>query len=279
MRRTLFFYDLILEKNNQLNIFQDSKSTLESKVSDFVSNHSQEDLLYIKGSNVVQIEDIADNYIFGSYGKIEKLSERLWTRGRTEEDMEITDLESIKELIESFTYFYLDLTEKDCIVLNNPRSPGFKTELPQFLLHHFRTSGIYKDIKIVSKLSDSIEQEIGRAKEFAKISYTYTSDKIPENEFLGFKEVSGVKDNQIKTAAVQLYFESESDFSEVSRNLSKTDEYIDSFDSLKIETYNETIDVIDKILTKKVSIPLDEDESENVDEIKSILIEYIASSR
>lgn len=268
-----------MEKNAQINAFQGSNVTFRSKLRDFALSHSEEELLYIKDSHVFQIEDVTEDYIFGSYGRLEKLSERVLTRGRTEEDMEITNLESIKDLIESFTYFFLDVDNSDCVVLNNSKAPGFKNKFPDFLLHHFRLSGIYKHIKIVSRLCDSINQTIGEANEFTKISYTYTSNKIPTNEFLGFKEISGVKNNQIKTAAVQIYFEAGSDFQEMSKRLSNTEGYIDDFEKLKIETHNETIDVIDKILTKKVSIPLGEDQHDNIDLIKSILIDNITSHR
>lgn len=143
MRRTLIFYDLILSKNNQMNIFHNSTLTLIDRIREFVKDYNEEDMLYINESSIIQIEEITSNHIFGSYGKTERLSDKSLTRGRAEPDMMITDLTTLEDLVESYTYFYLDLDKKECVILNNPRCPGFKNEFSKFLLLHFRLSGIY----------------------------------------------------------------------------------------------------------------------------------------
>lgn len=275
MKRTLIFYDLILNKNNQMSLLQDKSVTLKDRIEDFVEKYDNKDMLYINNSNIIQIEDISSDYIFGSYGKTEKLSDKSLTRGRAESDMTITDLTTLEDLVESYTYFYLDLNKEECIILNNPNCPGFKTEFSKFLLHHFRLSGVYENIKIVNKLSEQIPESIGRSKQFAAISYTYSTDGVPDNEFLNFQEISNITHEQIKTAVVQLYFDANSDFEKVASTLSNTNNYVDKFSSFKIETDTQTIDVIEKILSKKVSIPLDEDQLNNTLIIKNILIENL----
>lgn len=277
MKRTLYFYDLVLEKNNQISLLQHHPVTLAKKIKDFVDNYNDEELLYMNDSSIIQIEDITHAYIFGSYGKTTRLSEKQLTRGRAEPDMAITDLTTLEDLVESYTYFYLDIDKKECVILNNPNCTGFKSEFPKFLLLHFRLSAIYENIDIVNKLSDNIQQSIGKANHFANISYTYSSDKLPANDFLNFKEMSGIKNEQIKTAAVQLYFKAESNFKEVAKNLSSTDKYVDQFSTFKVETDSESIDVIEKMLTKKVSIPLDKDDLSDINIIKNILIENLTS--
>ena len=275
MKGTLIFYKLVLQRSNQLSLFNDHSATLKSKIEDFADNHKEEDLLYANDTNIIEIESIADDHIFGSFGKIEKLDGKLLTRGRIQPNMEITNLATLRELIESYTYFYLDLNKEECIILYNSNCTGFRTEFSKFLLHHFRVSGIYNDILIENKLREDIPESIGRAREFSTISYTYTSDKIPKNEFLSFKEISGIKNNLIKRASVKLYFETEGNFKDIAQNLSNTYKYSDSFSSFKLETENETIDVIEKMLSKKVSIPIDEDDLHNIDLVKDILKEQL----
>jgi len=271
MQKTLLFFDLILNKNLQLDLFHDNTITLQEKVKQLSKNAQEDDLLYTNDTVIIEIESFDENHIFGSYGKAENLSKRQLTRGRTKKDYVITDLESLKELVESYTYFYVDLNLNECIVLNNPNCSGFKTEFSKFLLHHFRVSSIYKSIEIVNKLSKEINEDIGKSNHFASISYTYTSEKLPENEFASFKELSGLKKEQIRTASVQLYLEPELDYTENANKLASTTNYIDNFTTFKIDTQEETINVVEKILSKKVFINIDEDDIDNLDKIKDIL--------
>lgn len=271
MMRTLLFYKIKLDKNNQLNLFQNSSTTLKDKVKQFIKNDNTDEFLYTNESVVFQIEDIGYNFIFGSYGKVENLSTKSMTRGRLKQNMQITDLQSLKELVENYTYFYFDLDTEECVILSNPDCGGFKSEFSKFLLHHFRASSIYENIQVLNRIDENINESIGKSNHFANISYTYASDKLPENEFLNFRQLSGLKKEQIRTATVQLYLEPGLDYSKNAHNLSNTSNYIDTFSSFKIDTQNETINVIDKILSKKISIIIDENDIDNLKKIKEIL--------
>lgn len=277
MQRTLLFYDLILNESLQINFLNKNATTLKDKVKQLSENAKEDDLLYTNGSVIIQIEDFDENYIFGSYGKAENLSKRKLTRGRVKEDYTVTDLNSLKELVESYTYFYLDININECVILNNANCGAFKTEFPKFLLHHFRVSSIYKSIEISNKLSEKIGEDIGKSNHFASISYSYTSEKLPANEFAGFRELSGLTKDQIKTASVQLYLEPGFDYTESANILANTSKYIDDFSTFKIDTQEETINVIEKILSKKVSINIDEDDIDNLGKIKKILSENLIS--
>lgn len=276
MIRTLLFFDLILTKEKQSN-FLDTVDNLQDKVEKFSNNLNEDELLYTNENVIIQIESCDKDHLFGSYGRTENPGNKQLMRGRTKEDYKVTNLESLKELIESYTYFYLDLNKNECIILNNYRCKGFQNEFPKFLILHFRLSSIYKDIMVVNKLSEKINEDISKSNHFARISYTYTSDKLPSNEFLNFKEMSGLEKEQIRTASVQLYLEPELNYKDNASLLSNTSEYIDNFSTFTIETEEETIDVIEKVLSKKVSINIDEDDINNLYEIKNILQSHLLS--
>lgn len=275
MKKTLFYFDLLLSDNPQTTILNEHNITLKDKVRQLSKEAKEEDLLYTNDTSIIQIETLDENHIFGSYGKIENLSKRQFTRGRTKKDLNVTNLESLKELVESYTYFYLDLNTNRCIILHSSKCTGFKTEFAKFLIHHFRVSSIYSKIEVANRLSETISEDIGKANHFASISYTYTSGKLPENEFLNFMEISGIDKGQVKTASVQLYLNPELNYKKNAKKLAKTSDYIDDFSRLKIDTETEVIDVIEKILSKKISIKIDEDDVNNIDKIKNILKENL----
>ena len=278
MQKTLIFYELELVENPQINLFNGNE-TLKDRFKDFSENAKESDYLYTNNSKIIEIKDVDENHIFGSYGKIENLSKKELTRGRTKEDYLVTDLDSLKELIESYTYFYLDINMKQCVILSNSKCTGFKSEFANFLKHHFRISGIYTSVRIVNRLSKNIRESIGRATNISNISYTYVSENLPENEFASFKEMSGLRSDQIKTANVRLFLEPKLDHQKSIKTLAKNfGSSTDKFDSFKIETDEEYIDVIEKTLSKKVSIKIDEDSLNNLDKINNILRDNLYSA-
>lgn len=274
MIRTLLFYNLELTEDNQLDLFSSKNLTLQNKVESFVNNHTDDELLYINkdDSVVIQLENISTDYVFGSYGRYENLDESSLTRGRHKKDFYLQDVE---DLIESYTYFYLDLNTNQIVLLNNSRITGFKTNFSKFLMTHFRVSSIYKSITVENKLSEDIDDRIGSSNHFSSIQYTYRPDSLPPNAYASFKEMFGLNNNQIKTAKVHLILDSSQSFSDSAKILATADK--SQFERLRIDTEEEVINAIEKTISKKVPITIDDDSLNELDAIERILADSLSN--
>lgn len=278
MKVTLQYYDVLFEEDPQVSIFNTTSNyaplNIINKIKDFISTRKPEDNLYKNDDYLISILEIEEKYVFGTFGKIEDVSEKKLTRVRAKDSLEEGNIKNIKDFIERYTVFYYDIQNNSCITIHNPNVYGFKTQFAKFLMHHFKLSSIY-NINVINKINDSIPQKIKQLNKFSKISYKYSSDKMPENEFLSIKEISNIKNNQIRSASVELYLEPNSNYEESTKLLSETDKYINHFDTFKIHTEELTVDVVEKILSKKIDIELNEDDLNDLNLIKKELIKNL----
>lgn len=273
MIKTLLFYDLELIKNEQTSLFSTDNSSLQKKVEKFYESHTDDEMLYIskEDSVLIQLEELTPEYIFGSYGRFENLEDSRLTRARDRQDFDLQDLE---DLIESYTYFYLNLNTNEIVLLNNSRITGFKTNFSKFISTHFRVSTLYKNIAVVNKLSDDIDYKIGQATSLTSIKYSYTSENLPSNDFLSAEELFELKNNQIKSARIHLVLDPDENYTENVRKIAEADK--SQFDGLTIETKDEVIDAIEKTLSKKVSIEIDEESFNQLANIKEMLADNLS---
>lgn len=271
MERTLVYYSLKLEKTKQTNLFDNQQTTLQDKAEELSTKNDKTEMTYknLERSFIIEIESIARDYIFGSFGKLENFSNHDFMRGRRKEDYNLSELE---DLVESYTYFYLDLDTNKIVVLYNYKCKGFKKAFSLFLQNHFRVTSIYNDIKVVHQINENIPQTIGKSTNFLHINFSYTSDRSPENNYLGFDEMFGVKNNDVKSASVQLYLDPTTDKEGVRQKLKELSLFKkDKFNTFKIDTDEEVIDVIENRLSKKISIEINDNDINNINKIKELL--------
>lgn len=263
MKKKINFYKLVLEESSQLSLFDDNSITFEDKVERFIENHDDSDLIQVTDNKVFHLISFDSEHLFGTYGKIDDIETGDHVRGRNREDYSI---ENIEDFIESFTYFYLDLTSKNIALLNNSSLPDFKNPFSNFLSSHFRTSSIY-NINIVSLMTEDLPSSNRNNIPISRIKFSYTDNRLPDNQYLSEREMFELSQNDIKNATVILTMNQG-----VQKDRRRFSFRRSEYSELKIENENETIDLIENLIIKKTSVDIDEEQLNDSDEIKQILL-------
>lgn len=270
MNKSIHFYRLKLEKTNQINLFETIDVTFKSKVTKFKENHDETDLLQINSKNIFTLVSFDEKHIFGTFGNVSDVIKGDHVRGRNREDLTVED---INNLLEIYTYYYLDIETLNIAFLQNSKLADFKEPFKGFISSHFRISSIFDKISVVPLLSDDVPNIVGKKVPLISLRATYADDRLPDNEFLGIKEVTGIKNKDIKKASINISLKQDSKKSWKINPFKKED-----YSELKLETESESIDLIEGIITKKVSIEVSKDELKNADIIKSRLKESLIDS-
>ena len=270
MNKSIHFYRLKLEKTHQTNLFEDIDITFKSKIKKFKENHDKTDLLQINIQNIFTLVSFDENHIFGTFGNVSDAIKGDHARGRNRENLTVED---ISNLLEIYTYYYLDAETLNIAVLQNSKLADFKNPFKGFISSHFRISSIFDKISVVPLLSDDIPSLVGKKVPLISLRATYADDRLPDNEFLGVKEITGIKNKDIKKASINISLKQESKKTWKIAPFKKGD-----YSELKLETESESIDLIEGIITKKVSIEVSKDELKNVDIIKTKLKESLINS-
>lgn len=274
MERTLIEYNLHLEKDNQINLLEENDITLEDRINQFIvqDDSSAQQFIANNKSYIFEIEDIDHDYLFGSFGKLNTPGGKTLTRGRDRENYDLKDLE---HLIESYTYFYLDITSKKIVTLYNSKCKGFKTAFGEFLSYHFRLSNCYRTIEVINQKSENIPETIRQSTQIGKVNYSYKTNQVPKGEFMDFKQAVNIDADDIKSAKVGIYFEPTANQESLINKLADLVQEKITFNTFKLYTNQAMIDVIEQTLAKKVQIDISEDEIDNLDKIKELLREQL----
>ncbi|MEG0601214.1 MAG: hypothetical protein RR494_13675 [Vagococcus sp.] len=267
MRKNIHFYRLILEKTTQLNLFENTDITFKSKIENFIKNYDTTDLLQINNKNIFTIVSIDRSHIFGTFGNVSDAIKGDYVRGRNKKDFTV---EGINNLLEIYTYYYLDLETLNIAVLQNSKLADFKSPFKSFISSHFRVSAIFDEIKVVPLLSSDIPNDFGKTSSLLSVKTSYVTNRLPDNEFVNVKEILGMQNNDIQSAS--LYVTLRKDFKKkLNFNLFQKDDYSE----FKVETESESIDLIEGIITKKISVDVSKDELNDDDMIKLKLKESL----
>ena len=252
MKKRVHFYRLILEKSKQTNLFENDSITFSDKVIQLFRNHDETDLIQVNKNKIFTLITFDENHIFGTYGKVDdvELGSHMW--GRNKEDY---SLEDIQNLIESFTYFYLDMDNLSIALLHNYNLPDFRTPFANFLSSHFRISAIYDQISVESILSEEIPKSYGRKIPINKIKACFVGETIPRNEFIAVKEALNIANNEIEEATIAITMKPNTKKKFSSFKIKKG-----SFSELSFENDSENIDLIQNMITKKISIEVDDED-------------------
>lgn len=270
LNKSIHFYKLKLEKTNQTNLFENIDVTLKSKVAKFKETHDETDLLQINNKNIFTLVSFDEKHIFGTFGNVSDVIKGDHARGRNRNDLTVED---ISNLLEIYTYYYLDIETLNIAFLRNSKLADFKEPFKGFISSHFRISSIFDKISVVPLLSNDIPNLVGRRIPLVSVKATYADDRLPDNEFLGVKEVTGIKNTDIKKVSVDLSLKQGSKKTWKINPFKK-----ENYSEFKLETETESIDLIEGIITKKVSIEVSKDELKNAEIIKTKLQESLIDS-
>lgn len=280
MKKNLYFYTLNLEPNDQLSLFgQDEqlKSTsLTTKVVEFINNKSCSENMYINKHKqfIVEIVDITKDYIFGSYGRFDAIIDGNLIRGRDRENFSLTELE---DLIENYIYFYLDLNKNKIVILDNSKCTGFNKNFPIFLINHFDTSAIYKTIEIVNIMTKDITYALNKDTTFFKFNCSFSTEHLPANKYINTDNVFGLSEDNVTDVSINIGLNPRgnyANFLEKIKQLFHSPD--DKYNSMKITTDEEVIDVVKKKISKKKSIKIDDDDINNLSKIKERLASHLS---
>lgn len=262
MKKQLLFFKLILNQPDQLRLFNNDESTLSDKVQQLHENHTALDTVQVQDKKIFQLLSFDKNHIFGSFGKVEDLKQGDHIRGRNKNNYSI---ENLDHLVETFSYFYIDLTKDNIALIKRNGLPDIKKPLQEFLLSHFRISGNW-EVEIVPKFTDNVESIIGKKVPVAKIKYSVENASLHENEFLSVKEAYEISSEEIEKVTVNINLKKGNE-----TIIDKAIDKFSRFSEMKIENDEETIDIVERIITKKVTVEVESDQLKNEDEIMKIL--------
>lgn len=275
MKKTIRFYKLVLEKDNQLNLLEDDDCTLRKKAETFKMKSYDTDYLYRYNDKVFEIISINESYIFGTFGKLEDAHDGDQVRARNRKNL---DLEKIRFLIENFTYFYLDLNTNKIALLYNSKVRGFRTAFKNFIESHIGVSIIYRKIEVINLIDADMDNRFGRTSPILSINYLYANNQIPKNEFATLNEIFSTLGSEILSAKVSLKLNnahtSPSLWNKLKTKLfdNQKDE---NFEDFKIETDEDTIDILENTVSKKIFITIAKDEIDNEGKIMGLLKELL----
>lgn len=272
-KKNILFYKLNLQLNHQINMF-DQDADLKKKVKSFKDYHTADELRYVHSSNkyIVDIIDINEEYLFASYGKLNDYNKSRFIRVR---DKEKLTPQEYHDYIEMFTYFYIDFNTNKIVMINSQHCKGFKKNVAEFLINHFKLSNIYETVEVVSTLNENISEVIDKTKAVQSVDIKYHSNQFPKNEFRSLSDLSTEDEQCIKSAHLTITFTPVPSSKSVVRNLiDSVRKKKDLYQSVGISTSDGEIEVLEQTITKKVTHEFNEgDFSES--EILNILKRYI----
>ena len=275
IKKNILYYKLNLELNPQIDMFEHNVD-LKKKVKVFTEYHTSDELRYVHSSNkyIVDIIDINEEYLFASYGKLNDYNKSRFIRVR---DKQKLTPQEYNDYIEMFTYFYIDFNTNNIVMLNSQLCKGFKKNIAEFLINHFKLSNIYETVEVVSTLNENISEVIDKTKAVQSIDIKYHSNQFPKNEFRSLPDLSTEDEQCIKSAHLRITFTPVPSSKSIVRNLiGSVRKKKDLYQSVGISTSDGEIEVLEQTVTKKVTHEFNEgDFSENV--ILKILRRYINS--
>ncbi|PTQ84741.1 hypothetical protein C8U37_107109 [Trichococcus patagoniensis] len=274
MERTLLYYDLVLEKKRQINVFGDS--TLKDEVVKFKKKATENDYTYLNRPDgvIIEVIKIDSSNIFGSYGRLANIDDGELIRSRNKDDYSFEFLET---LIETYTYFLLNLEKNQIILLHNNKCGGFITYFSKFLREKFNLNEHYDIVSIAPIKDDNIREKLLQTTELDQIKFSYSSVQLMDNQFLTTNELYELDKTSIRNARVTLQLEPQVKNNKLLESLSSKDNISQQFNTFELSTNEGLIDLVEKKLIKKVSIKINEDEINNLDVIENLLSENLSS--
>lgn len=269
MKRQLLFYKLNLNKTRQINLFIDDETTLSDKVQALQDNHTELDKVLSQNNKIFQLLSFDKNHIFASFGKVEDLKQGDHVRGRNKDNLQI---EEFSHYIETFSYFYIDLNTNDIALIKRSGLPDIKKPLQSFLSLHFRISGNW-EVAVVPKLTENIENKIGKKVPVSRIKYIVENNKIPDNEYLSINETLSITNDDMTKVSVNIDLKQGKE-----TIIDKAINKFSNYSEMVIENDTETIDLVENIITKKLTIDIDSKSLQNIESIKNILMNALRTN-
>ncbi|SDZ18711.1 hypothetical protein [Tindallia californiensis] len=223
---------------------------------------------------VIEILSISEQEVFGNIGKLGEISKSNLRRFRNRENRnEKIRPEVFQQLLEDFTYFYINHDIGKTSILSNSSAPK--------LASHFRSLLIdehceINEFKLVPIKIDDISATLRNFKKLFSVSYTYAfsgyNDTPPK-----LKDIFSFSQGDLEKVSVHLDIVKDSASRELLLQLADNPELESEFSNLLLKgtlednPITQTVDLIEKSLTKRIAIELTDDMYENENLIKKAL--------
>lgn len=237
----------------------------------------------IKGDLIVEILD-CDNCLFGSIGKLKNIKSNPLQRARDTETLEKASLDLPNNTkLEEFTYFYIDYRLKRALVLRNDDAPSFTKTMKLLFTSNSEMLANFQYFNVYPEVVKNITSTLNRFTALSKIECIYKSPASQENGYMpSINSIFNKYENQLNRVAIELHFKNDIPNAKTIRDLQAAMN-TDGMESFKVsgkiedrECIQDTIDLIKKIITKKVIISLpDNDILKYEDKVKNILKEQL----
>jgi len=213
----------------------------------------------------------SEECLFGSIGKLRNIKHNPLTRARNIETLNKSEINLPKDQkLEEFTYFYIDYNYNKALVLRNDDAPNFIKTLKLLFKNVRKISEKTQRFDIYPEIISDISSTLNKFIELCKIDLVY-KDHLQETEqknsyIPSVKEIYEKYDNQLSKVALSLTFKNEIATHKILEEFKNNRNYND-LENLKItgkvsanEDITDTVDLLKKIITKKVIIEIENDD-------------------
>ncbi|WP_244833403.1 hypothetical protein [Clostridium sp. BJN0001] len=252
INRTLYFYRL---KTTAFDLFKWNNTNLNNKY--FLKKTFTQLGSYKTNDNkIIEIIEFNDNYLFGSVGKLEDLNNNILERARKSPDLNTLKINP-NILIEHFTYFLISNNFKDIVILRNTEAPKLDSPLGEIMKKECPQE--LEKVSIFPKLVKNIDDELSKYIEILNVDIGFEHGES-NNIIPSVKELKFLSDNSIDKTNISLTIKKEIANEKFLNSLKGKD--FKNYSAFKIHGINsqtditETIDLVSRILTKKVTIEL-----------------------
>ncbi|NFL34446.1 hypothetical protein FDB64_05045 [Clostridium botulinum] len=269
INRTLYFYGL---ETKTFELAKSPNITYNNKY--FLDNTFESGKLYpISNSKVIEIIEFTSEYLFGSIGKLENIKENALKRQRKAKTLETLSDDSILNniLFEDFTYFLIANDFKDIVVLRNSEAPLINNTLPiQLKAKCAELENAWIHPKTIDDLSNELNKYVDLFKVDIAMEHDNSSIVKPT-----IKEIDYLSKNSLDKVNITLTINKKIGNKEFINQLKQSE--FGEYANFKLHAINsetdmiETIDLVTKILTKKISIPITDSLLKDSTSIRKIL--------
>lgn len=274
--KTLYFYKLIIKP---LPLFEEPNLSNKDYLTKVFQNINEfNDFKDI----IMDIIEFNDKFIFGSIGKLKDLNkmESLKRKRALETKEIIEDNTKIPFYIEYYTYFLIGGTSfEDIVVLKNSKAPSIKKPLKLAIENSLNTVSV----DILIKQIEDLSKTLNRMKSLCEINLVASTPEITRKirpSILGIKALS---ETDAEKVSITLNYKNTPITAEIKEELLSTD--AKNYCKFNIKGCSDTdselaqtVDFIEKMITKQVSLPIDDDILKNNNEIKMLLLRELSSS-
>lgn len=270
LNRTLYFYKL---ETTVFDIYNQSNNIMYTNEYFLKSSFKEKEIYPIRNEKIVEIIKFNNDIIFGSIGKIENINNNALKQQRESSTYKkIPKYDYLKDILfEDFTYFLIGNNFSDVVVLQNSEAPLINKTLPYLMGQKCRE---LKCSFIHPKLVDNLQKELNKFTEILKVDIAINNDGTSLiNPTI--KEVHNLSSSSVEKVTASVTLKKKTSNKQFIESLE--DNSLKNYSSFKIqgvnnETHmNESIDLIKKILTKKINIEISNNILLDTDNIMSIL--------